>query len=246
MSVSSKQVKAVCTAAEFELVQHSRRPRLQQLQLAEARKCARRTRGLFDKWQGLARQQGRAQAKQGVGSDAAQRTQLKARVFREALDAFEAHIAKLTGGKATGRGPARSETDQSAKPRKSGPGAPSPKNEGEELASQPAAIPQGSAHAEPGETSPPDSAGTPASRARGKQAVAHDGAPSGGRVRRSRAGLRGVEYSGGGRGNAAGQRKLQANARALENRIAASGKTTRVRGHVSARGRRKQARRDGG
>ena len=95
MSVPSAKVKAVCTSSEVALVRASRAPVLETLNPGDLRKLAVQARKHFDKWQGLARGQSRDRRRQSGSSKIDANTQLKEQIFRDALDAFVARLAKV-------------------------------------------------------------------------------------------------------------------------------------------------------
>jgi transcriptional regulator with PAS, ATPase and Fis domain len=96
MAVAASKVKALCTDSEVALVRASRTPELEKLSAAELKRNVARSRKLFDKWQGQGRTQARTQVRQEGSPDLQSNTKLKAQIFREALDGFEAQAAKLS------------------------------------------------------------------------------------------------------------------------------------------------------
>lgn len=241
MSIPLSRVKSLCTQTELALVQASRAPQLNRLSLPEARELATRARRMFDKAQGLGRQQGRQQAKRGVGQPGTA-TAIKEQIFRDALDALERQVQTLQESGATAAAaPAakkKVKSQRTAQHRASRAtvrkGLSELKEELAESAAarrpQPAAK-SAAAPAAPASVAAETSAAAPARRP-GKQPAAGKssskrglGAPAGGRAADAR-------------------KQLKANTAAKKTRISMSGLTTRVRGHVSARGKRSQARRD--
>jgi hypothetical protein len=172
MAIRLSELKSLCTPSELALVRASRKPELAKLEPAQLQRHARRARKLFDKWQDLSRQQARSRSRQAGFPDLNTRTQLKVRVFQEALQSLEAEGARrqsagsAAGGKPAAIKPKRIRTQEHRKTR---------------------------------------------ARVRA-QLTTH---------------------------------QLGAAAAAKQSRVSRSGLTTRVRGHVSARGKRAQARRDG-
>ena len=95
MAVPLSEVKVICTGSELALVSASRKPKLERLTLAEARKSAQLARKLFDKWQDQSRNQSRTRSRRTGFGELDNRTQLKVRIFQEALQDFEAHMSQL-------------------------------------------------------------------------------------------------------------------------------------------------------
>jgi hypothetical protein len=96
MSIPLAKAKTVCTAAEFGVVEASRRPKLGALSLKEAQRYAERAGKLRDKWRDQSRKQARGQQRKAGAADLATRSHLKEQVFADALTAFESQVAKLT------------------------------------------------------------------------------------------------------------------------------------------------------
>jgi hypothetical protein len=95
MSIPLAKAKTVCTAAEFGVVEASRRPKLGALSLKEAQRYAERARKLQDKWREQGRKQARGQRREVGSADLATRSQLKEQIFADALAGFESQVAKL-------------------------------------------------------------------------------------------------------------------------------------------------------
>ncbi len=94
-TISASKVKLLCTRSEIAIVRASRKPQLEQLSAAEVKRLVVRTRKLFDKWQSLGRGQSRARRRK-IGSSALDTNmRLKSQIFRDALQSFEAQLAKL-------------------------------------------------------------------------------------------------------------------------------------------------------
>jgi hypothetical protein len=234
MTISRSTVKSLCTSSEVALVRASRKGEIEQLNYSEVKRLAVRARRLFDKWRGLGRGQSRARSRQVGFGDHDTNTRMKANIFREALDAFEARLAKLDASAApAGRHSkpktkrARSATHRSTRAAiRKGMTAvedllntedrKKPKQKAN-VASPPAPQPQAPAAVEP------ERAAAKARRA------AETPPPKKRRVVVADVGL---------------SRQHGATTAAKQARIARSGKTTRMRGHVAARGKRSQARRD--
>ena len=110
MTISASKVKSLCTSSEIALVRASRKPELEQLSAAEVKRLAVRARKLFDKWQGLGRGQSRERRRQTGSSALDPNMRIKSQIFREALESFEAHLAKLGSSVAHGANTSRPKT----------------------------------------------------------------------------------------------------------------------------------------
>jgi hypothetical protein len=235
MTIRMSEVKAVCTANEVALVQASRNPLRDRLTLTEAKRHAVRARKLFDKWQDQSRAQSRAKSRQ-VGHGAVEsRSTLKAEIFGDALRAFEARVAKLeaagaqpTGGRsknppkttrARTHRAARAEVRADLAEAQLRANTPTRKpNSIAKVAAPPAPV------AQPPASEPPSVPAADAKPAKSRKAP----------VPRPRS-----------TPVVNAKRQLKAQAAAKQSRIARSGATTRVYGHISSRGKRSQGRRDG-
>lgn len=129
--ISSKEARSLCTAAEHELVRFSRQRDLKHVKAKDVRANIARTRRLRDKYRDLARRQrlvirgkrqGKANGKISAAAKGAannQRTVRKATLFDQTLLRFEAMLTRLEK-------PARSKkprTSQRAKTKARGSGA---------------------------------------------------------------------------------------------------------------------------
>lgn len=260
MAIRMPQVKQLCTASEVELVEASRKPRLEQLILAEARRHAQRARKLFDKWQDQARRQARSRERQVGFGDADSRSHQKEQIFAEALASFEAHIAKLERAADKGRGKAK----VAATPKKARTAG-----HRESRASVRADLSEAKAElnakkAKPkkktaDKSRPTSAAKTTAAKNAGKKAPvavadpADDATESTSRIKdpavsppskkRKRppappAGLAQKKFAG------AESKQIAVGAKAKKTIVKLSGRTTRMFGHTASRGKRAQARRD--
>lgn len=239
MAVPASKVKAICTTAEASLVRASRKPVLNELTSAELKRNAVRARKLFDKWQGLSRGQSRDRRRRTGSSDIDPNTQLKAQIFREALDGFEAQLAKTdqaaprTGNSARAKATkkirgsehraTRAAVRKAATVVKKSINATSGKQQAK------AATPS-----VPAERAAPTKANKPAAKpsvAKKTGAAAAKKAlpPAKGRASTS---------------SMTASQQREAITAAKKSRLARSGKSTRMAGHISARGKRAQARRD--
>jgi hypothetical protein len=235
MIIPASKVRSLCTSSEIALVSASRKPELDQLSHAEVKRLAVRARKLFDKWQGLGRSQSRDRRRQSGSSDLDANTQLKAQIFREALENFEARLANPATSVAPAVRTTRPKTKKSrsgghrtarAAIRKGMTAVEDVLNTGNAENKSPAAAPvtkpkspssavpkkRKPVVAQP-EASPPKKAVPPAKR----------------RIRPTGVGA---------------SKQRDATAAAKKSRLVRSGTTTRMLGHISSRGKRSQARRD--
>ncbi len=243
MRVPIAQVKTLCTAAELELVKSSRPPQLNQLTLAEARRLLTRARGQVDKTRDLGRRQARVKARSGMGSPGTS-TALKKQIFRDTLEAFEKRVQTLeaAGETATAKKTQPHKRVRTAQHRatralvrkKLSTAAAEQQAPPKPRRAKPAAKADKTAQAAPVQVA------TPA-----RKKAAKPKAPQTRKVLSDPQQPASVVAKAKGNGRAAdAKRQLKAKSAAKQSRIAASGLTTRVRGHVSARGKRSQARRD--
>ena len=230
MSIPVSKVKALCTDSEVALVRASRTPELEKHTAAEIKPLAARARKLFDKWQGQSRKQARTRNRQVGSAEQDTNTRLKSQIFREALDAFEARLAKLgeTKGASTGSPQSKTKKARAAGHRRARAAVRTGMTAALDLTNaKPAATkkkPTKAAAPKPKPAKPVQKAAeTGATKTRAKQAAK---APPAQPLALSPA------------------QQLRAMTVAKQARVARSGQSTRVLGHVSARGRRSQARRD--
>jgi hypothetical protein len=97
-NVSKAKVKALCTAAEAELVRVSRRPEIGQLDAATLKKHVTQARKLRDKWRDQATKQRRdtQQRHSARVADGEKRSEEKAEIFDATLAAFEKQLEKVS------------------------------------------------------------------------------------------------------------------------------------------------------
>jgi len=248
MPVPAAKVKALCNSTEAELVRNSRPPQIKSLSLAEVKGAKARARKLADKWQGQLHKQARVKkgAKGVSGSDA--NTQLKAEIFREALTAFEARQAEL---EAKGAKPATKKKTPTKKARATSHRGTRAVirdelalvtdvlNRGAKMVKKTvlnAAASLSHRNATAGAT-----AGAAASAA--ETATSENVKKSAKPAKKVK---KGAAPAKAGLAKPSKAKKAKVTAKAKQTRLATSGKTTRMMGHVSARGKRTQARRDSG
>lgn len=95
MPVPAAKVKEVCSIQEADLVRSSRRPELGKLSPAQVKQRAARARKLYDKWLALSREQSRAKSKKTGFGDSQANTKLKVEIFGDALKSFDGALAKM-------------------------------------------------------------------------------------------------------------------------------------------------------
>jgi hypothetical protein len=97
-NVSKAKVKALCTAAEAELVRVSRRPEVGQLDARALKKHVTQARKLRDKWRDQATKQRRdtQQRHNARVADGEKRSEQKAEIFEATLSAFEKQLEKVS------------------------------------------------------------------------------------------------------------------------------------------------------
>ncbi len=111
MAQSMAKARSLCTKSEIELVAASSPKNLSKLSAARLRQKVAQARKLRDKWLDQAQQQRRAKqaAQQARGTSSAVRSEQKAELFAEVLDRFEKRLQKVdgAGGSASGTKPKR-------------------------------------------------------------------------------------------------------------------------------------------
>jgi hypothetical protein len=99
MTISKREARPLCTQREWEMLSQSWEPELSRVTPGRLRQKVQRARTLRDKYRDLARQQaGEARGKRDAKSTRPARgnrnTELKARIFDEALERFQARLAE--------------------------------------------------------------------------------------------------------------------------------------------------------
>ncbi|MBX3412533.1 MAG: hypothetical protein KF708_07585 [Pirellulales bacterium] len=248
------RVQTLCSESELAVVQASRRPRLGQLTLAQAKSFTQRARKLFEKWRDQERTQSRTQARKVGSPDTKTRTHDKVQIFQDALASLETRLAQLTE---TGKGSQpKASRAPSKKARAQGHRASRAEVRAElaekelvlkatKKSKQPAKI-KPAAKAKPAPAAKTKGTAAPRkskSAARGAEqavSVPAQKTPAPRQRRAPQPALSGIQKK-----LADGQIHQQAaTVAAKQRRVAKSGLTSRVRGHVSARGRRAQGKRD--
>jgi flagellar hook-length control protein FliK len=94
MAIPAAKLKEILTADEAALVKASRGPGLAKLSAAELKKHAALARKQYDKWLALGREQSRAKSKKVGFGETAANTKLKKEAFADALQAFETQLVQ--------------------------------------------------------------------------------------------------------------------------------------------------------
>ncbi len=237
MAIPASKVRSVCTSSETALVRASRKPVLEELSPAELKRNAARAKKLFDKWQDLSRTHARAKSETVGFGEADANTKLKAEIFGEALKNYEARLAKLDKSKSSatkGPGSKPRKQDRNADHRASRAAVRKGMSAVEDLLNTPARKKKAAAKSAPAaEPAAPAESAAPAKAAKPKKSkppVATSKIPP------TQLKVKGLAQS------PADQRRAMTAAK--KSRVVRSGKTTRTLGHVVARGKRAQARRD--
>jgi hypothetical protein len=264
MTIRMSEVKSLCDRNEIALVEASRKPQLEELSAGQLRQQAVRARKLVDKWRDLSRSQSRAHGRQvGVSKDESRSTR-KEEIFAEALASFEARLAmvapvgaaKTTPGqpkqvRSQGHRASRAETRKVLRKEKI-----SQNRKGAAPAAAAASVAKGakSAAAAPATASKakksaatakqPAAAGAAKPSAAPKRKVGRKHATAPAALVPSLVSKQSKQLSPRGVVSTSPAKQRAAVTAAKQVRIAKSGLTTRTRGHVSARGRRAQKRRD--
>lgn len=240
MAIPASKVKAVCTDAEIALVRASRKGEIDQLSPQRIQQLAARTRKLLRKWQGLARGQARTRGRQAGHGEASANTKLKVEIFSEALEHFEMQLKKL--GKSTaasaGKASRSRKKERSAEHRARRAAVRKGMTAATDLSNLPKSA---DARALAKSKRKPPAAEEPAIGASGLEEPAPAAAGGTPKPARSKPAVR---ASASRAATIDKSQQRQAASAAKQSRVARSGKTTRTLGHVQARTRRAQARRD--
>ncbi|MGE0535456.1 MAG: hypothetical protein AB7O68_10825 [Pirellulales bacterium] len=232
MTVPAATVKSLCTSAEVDLVRASRQPQLGQLSAAQLKSLAARARKLQDKWRDAKRDQARSKSRAaGVGKPG-DNTRVKSQIFREARESFEARLKQLESASAGAKSSTKSKAKSAAKSK-------GKKQRTVDHRNRRAAVREGLAVVKDIVNEEPPTSATPA------ESTAAENQPTkpAARPRRQAKPVAPKKPVSKLADRTAAQ-QLRAETAAKQARLKQSGKTTRVLGHVSARGQRKQARRD--
>jgi hypothetical protein len=103
MTISKQRARQLCTKREYEFLEKSWGKELREVTPGRLRQKVSRARTLRDKFRDLARQQaGEARGKRGARSTRPaagnRNTEIKAQIFDEALERFQARLAEVEAG----------------------------------------------------------------------------------------------------------------------------------------------------
>lgn len=104
MTIPVATISSLCSSSEMAIVRASRKPEIELISKADLKRLAAWARKHFDKWNKLARGQARKRGRLTGSGDTPKNTKLKAQIFREAVERFEAKLATLEGSAAAPRG----------------------------------------------------------------------------------------------------------------------------------------------
>lgn len=233
MTIAASKVKAICSAAEIKLVRASRKGEIEKLTLAEAKRFAVQAKKLADKWRSLGRGQARTRNRKVGFGEADANTKLKAEIFRDALEAFDAKRTQLEKSSPSSAQPSpkKSKKDRAAEHRAVRAGVRKGMTAAEDLLNAPKPAKKKAKSVEKASKAEPE---TTPEQAASRKSVARQRPPAKPLPTGKRTPQVAVDPL----------RQQAAIATAKQARIARSGRTTRMAGHASARVRRAQARRD--
>jgi hypothetical protein len=237
-AISPAAARQLCTAAEYKLVAESSPARLKSLSEKALRAKVQRARTLRDKWTDVGTRQRRAAQRQRASRDtnAAQRSQKKASLFAEVLARLETQLKKVTqlaepdkGRTSLRRTPSKAKRTATQRQQRS--------DLRTKLAKQQRELKPAAAKATAAKSSTQKSASTPTaartersasqkSLARKAKKPSSPPTPTTGLVEFNR------------------EQQREARTAATQARLKKSVISPRIQGHVSARGRRAQGRRD--
>jgi hypothetical protein len=92
MGISLAEAKSICTKDEYAILQASQGPALDKLSAAELKRHAMQSRKLLDKWSDKSRSQARTSSRKAGFPDLDTRSAAKNDLFRSALQAFEGRL----------------------------------------------------------------------------------------------------------------------------------------------------------
>jgi hypothetical protein len=242
MALNLRKAKELCNKSEWELVEASKRDAISTLNETQLKRHVARARKLRDKWRDQAVTQRRKtqQAQNARTTSANARSAEKTEIFDEVLSRFEKRLAKVAGSADSSATP----TPKKTPPRRvrADEHRATRSTVRKKLASKRAKLDEKSVLESSG-ASPASAAGeTPVSPTLKKKVkkVAKKGtkkaSPASKRAAKKRVSAKSAKL------DRASQRSAKTAAKGA--RLDKSGVNTRTRGHVSARGKRSQARRD--
>lgn len=239
--ITLAEAKTLCTAGELELVQASLGKALKSADEATLKKQVRLARKQFDKWRGQSKTQRRETQRQQAArvTDKNQRSERKAQLFGEVLARLESQLEKVSAAATDGRPAAQSKTTKSRRTQQHREARARVREELQEEVDARAVE----------SASRPKPVKKAVNKPVKKKAAAPAAARSAKKVTKKTARKKASKPPIGTEAEKAGlkytpKQSLKAEAAAKRARVKASGLTTRIRGHVSARGKRAQGRRD--
>jgi hypothetical protein len=229
-SIALAKAKQLCTASELQLVESSRRPEVARLGVSQLKSKIQRARKLRDKWRDMHEKQRRRAQQQGSRVTKGEtRSRQKAELFSDVLNRLEGQLKKIDAPDA---GSGKTASKPTSRPSK---------KERSEAHRQARAQTRKQLDAKREEAQrPPSGAAAPETqpaKVRPKKAIKK------GKASKKRA-KRPERPSAPPASDPKPTQRTAAKTAAKRDRIKVSGLTTRTRGHVSARGKRSQTRRD--
>lgn len=96
MSLSLDEIRSMCTKAEYDLISASHSPSIEKLSVVQLKKNAANARKLSDKWQKLSRGQSRSESRKTGEPNLDSRSYAKQQAIHDALAAYEAQLVKAS------------------------------------------------------------------------------------------------------------------------------------------------------
>jgi hypothetical protein len=233
MTIPKSKVKSLCTNSEVALVRASRKGEIEKLSHSQLKRFAVRARKHFDKWRDLGRRHARTRSRLDSG-DLGANTKLKAQIFREALDSFQARSTELEAANvpAAKKSQRKTKRDRSAEHRTTRAAVRKGMTAVEDLLNAQVHKRQKRTVAAPVPSSPQRK---PAPSKRRPEKTASE----------ARRGVKTVSLTKRGTNVVPVSSQEQRDAITVQqSRAVRSGQLKRIRAHISSRGRRSQARRD--
>jgi len=262
-TINYAQARKICSPEELQIVEATRRDALAKLGAAELKKHVTLARRLRNKWRDLAtRQRRRTQSEQSARvTEENKRSGQKAELFDEVLSRLESQAASLAAaskdpptkepaaGKVTKQARSAGHRSQRAEVRKKLQDQRASLTSAKPRAAEPAVSPESPAAAPAAAPPAGKAAKTSAEKA---TKTARPAAPKAKRAAKKKPAASAsvgkatppVAQPKTGAASPTDTQQVRVKAAAKKARIQASGLTTRTRGHVSARGKRSQSRRD--
>lgn len=263
MSLSLDEIRSMCTKAEYALISASRSPSIEKLSVVELKKNAANARKLSDKWQKLSRGQSRSESRKSGEPNLDSRSYAKQQAIHDALVAYEARLAtaatttsvqaaakkptpkQRTASARVSRQAARTELQGVKKTLNKAAKAATPKAPVAKTATAKATAAKPAATKTAASKSATKSAATKktlvktAAKRTAKRAAVASSSPA---VEPAKKVVKTTAKTGVVAPTAAAKAQLAGKAKA--NRVKLSNRTSNIAGHVSAKGKRAQAKRD--